>query len=164
MKTFLLATLLWTWIPPLGLQAAEPAKQGQAEIIASIPARSSLEKTIRDRDRFNSRPAFIPGDGKPLVLTWSSREEAEAILKKALDAFNQLRTTLKAGTSVFDYPGILALGKLTFSGAHGSYQLELGLPPRFEWNHEVITHPDAFQITFDSKGMITQIEPIIAKQ
>ncbi|MDB6118776.1 MAG: hypothetical protein JWO08_2557 [Verrucomicrobiaceae bacterium] len=164
MKTFLLTTLLLIWIPPLGLRAAEPAKQGLAEIIASIPTRSSLEASIRDLDRGSSRPSVVPRDGEPVVPTLVSREEATAILRKAQNAFNQLRTTLKVGTSIFDYPGILALGTPAFSGgANGNYRLKLGIPPGWAWAQEQGANPDEFSVDFDSKGVITQIAPVVYK-
>ncbi len=86
-------------------------------------------------------------------------------IEKAQTNVPKIRAFLKPGNSVFDYPGLISCGRITYHGAtrerpdgasgSGSYSLYLGVFLGFEG----IGKSD-FQMNFDEKGVITGVEDV----
>jgi hypothetical protein len=98
--------------------------------------------------------------GTPTEL---QKREATERLKKAKDGFERLKTLLRIGTSVFDYPGLLALARPRHLEADNKYSLVLGIPPGWNWMHEQGTNENEYEIIFDNRGIITDLRPVIYK-
>jgi hypothetical protein len=80
---------------------------------------------------------------------------ALAVIDEAITNYQHLRLSLAPGASVFDYPGLLALGDIVYD-ARGRYRLRLGVTrplPR-----GVRPPPEHFfAVAFDSRGTIKSI-------
>ncbi len=92
------------------------------------------------------------------------QREANARLKKASEGFQRLRSLLRVGTSVFDYPGLLALSRTRYIEFDHKYAMALGVPSdEVRANGEGL-QKDMFDLVFDDRGIITAIRPLDAAQ
>jgi hypothetical protein len=131
---------------------AEPDKattKDLTDLISSLPVREQL---VADVSLFKN--AAPPNE---------KQSEATERLKKAKDGFERLKPLLRTGTSVFDYPGLIALARPRHDDLDNTYEMLLGIPPGWNWNHPQGTNPGEYRITFDRRGIITAIEPVIYK-
>lgn len=92
-------------------------------------------------------------------------------IDKVAKIVKELRPLLKPGTSIFEYPGLLAAGEITyvilsgpdpFSASTGTetktargYALDIGVP--------LVTHKE-FRVLFDERGLITEIRTVPNKR
>ena len=119
------------------------------DFIHSLPAR---EQVVADVAVFRQ--------GTP---TAEQKRDATGRLKTAKEGFDRLKTLLRPGTSVFDYPGLIALARPRHSEADNKYELVLGIPPGWNWTHEQGTNENEYEVVFDSRGLITELRPVIYK-
>ena len=136
-------------ITPVGAEPDKSATKELSDLIHGLPVREQL---IADVALFKETAA--PSKRHP---------EAAERLSKAKDGFARLKSLLRTGASVFDYPGLIALTRLRHSAFDNRYQMLLGIPPGWNWNQPQGTNPDEYKITFDDHGIITAIEPVIYK-
>ena len=95
--------------------------------------------------------------------TEKQKLEAAERLKKAKDGFEHLKTLLRIGTSVFDYPGLLALARPRHIESDNKYSMIVGIPPGWNWIHEQGTNENEYEIIFDNRGIISELRPVIYK-
>ncbi len=119
------------------------------DFIHSLPARENVVADV----------ALFRG-GKP---TEEQKLMATERLKKAKDGFERLKTLLRVSTSVFDYPGLLALARPRHIESDNKYSMTLGIPPGWNWKHEQGTNENEYEIIFDHRGIITELRPVIYK-
>lgn len=91
------------------------------------------------------------------------KREANARLDKAKEGFKRLRSLLRVGTSIFDYPGLLALSRPRYIEFENKYAMALGIPSEDLRANGQGTEPDKFEVIFDNRGTITEVRPIIVK-
>lgn len=119
------------------------------DIIHSLPTR---EQVVADVAIF-----------RQATPTAEQKRDATERLKNAKEGFDRLKTLLRPSTSIFDYPGLLALARPNHSEADNKYSLVLGIPPGWNWTHEQGTNENEYQVIFDSRGIITELRPVIYK-
>ncbi|MEO5916039.1 MAG: hypothetical protein ABIS50_17520 [Luteolibacter sp.] len=119
------------------------------DFIHSLPARENVIADV----------ALFQGG----IPTQEQKRDAEDRLKKAKDGFEHLKTLLRVGTSIFDYPGLLALARPRHAVADNNYSMTLGIPPGWNWNHEQGTNENEYEVIFDNRGIITELRPVIYK-
>jgi hypothetical protein len=90
----------------------------------------------------------------------AEREQAKATLERAKAAIPALRKLLKPGTSVFDYPGLLAHGAISYDEHTKTYESYMGFYPRQLEGRE----PYDFLIVFDSTGQILAVHDVTHKR
>jgi len=117
------------------------------DFIHTLPAR---ERVVADVALFRSGPS-----------TEAQKREATERLKKAKEGFDRLKTLVRVGTSVFDYPGLIALARPRHSETDNTYSIVLGIPPGWNWTHEQGTNENEYEIFFDNRGLITELRPVI---
>ena len=83
-------------------------------------------------------------------------ERAKEDVAKAKEIIPKLRELIKPGASVFDYPGLLAHGDITWIDLTKDYQLYMGVYLR---DHEG-QQPYDMRIRFDAKGVILRLEDV----
>jgi hypothetical protein len=120
------------------------------ELIHNLPAREQL---VDDVALFR----------KPAPPNEQQRTAGDR-LKKAQEGFQRLKIALRAGTSVFEYPGLIALARPRHSDFDNRYSIVLGIPPGWNWDQPQGTNPDEYRISFDGHGVITAVDPVIYKQ
>ena len=81
-------------------------------------------------------------------------KEANKAVAKAKEIVPQLRKLIVAGRTVFDYPGLLGRGAITWNSP--DYDLYLGVYLRSDQGCE----PYDMRITFDQKGKILTVEDV----
>lgn len=94
-------------------------------------------------------------------------EDAKQLIATAKERLPKVRYYFKEGTNIFDYPGILQVGKIQLlppkERDNGSieygYRLSLGL-----YLEDEFTRSSDFYIEFDGKGVITKVADIVASQ
>lgn len=90
----------------------------------------------------------------------SESQKAKDALLAAIKDFRTLQPLIKIGSSIFDYPGLLALptvGLLSYDAEKHLYKIPIGayaLIP--EGSDQWI-----FKVCFDDKGIIRRIEPVL---
>jgi hypothetical protein len=145
MKRMLLAYL----ISCVACFAGDSDSRQLSDLIHSLPAREHLIADVSLCAVSNP-----PSDQK---------REATERLKKAQEGFKRLRTLLHTATSVFDYPGLIALARPYHSDFDDRYSMVLGIPPGWSWSHPQGANPDEYRITFNGRGTIIEIQPVIYK-
>lgn len=99
--------------------------------------------------------------------TAESKEAVEAArqrLAAAKASIPKIRKLIKPGTSVFDYPGLLALGRITTSGIYFSskaspkYNYDLYLGAHFGGGEGI--HAYDFTVTFNEQGIIAAVKNV----
>lgn len=135
-------------------------------ILEQLPPQWALEK-------YNGMVRF-----PETALNKEQLEIARTKVKLAAELVPKLRTLLKEGASVFDYPSLLAHGSITYTGIHRKgndhpkntedpfsstasvtpteygYRLYIGLAAG------EFPHPWDFAVFFDSKGLIISIASV----
>jgi len=149
MKQVVLALLLSVVNCLAGDSNQATSKQIQ-DLIHSLPGFEQVQEDFALTDY------TAPADGK--------QREANARLKKALEGFKRLRSLLRVGTSIFDYPGLLALSPSRYIEFDNKYAMALGIPSDAVRANGQGTEEDMFDVIFDDRGIITEIRPIVASQ
>lgn len=104
----------------------------------------------------------------------AQQELARKELKKACEIGSKIRELLKVGTSVFDYPSLLAHGDIKYTiiksdGRNPFDLLAAGIKPldvygyslhMMELSVDVFTPKYGYKVLFDSKGIITEIKEV----
>jgi hypothetical protein len=105
----------------------------------------------------------IPKETNP-ILTEAGKEielkRAREAIARAKVIIPQLRKAIKPGTSVFDYPGLLARGSISYDEYSRKYECYFGVYLRREEGCE----PYDFRITIDEKGLIKEVMDVIWKE
>ena len=120
------------------------------DLIHSLPGYEQIEKDFA-----------LTGD---TTQANGEQSEARARLKKAAEGFNRLRSLLRVGTSVFDYPGLLALSPSRYIEFDHKYAIMLGIPSEEVRANGEGPEENAFDVIFDNRGIITEIQPVRASQ
>ncbi len=95
------------------------------------------------------------------ALQDEKHREAAKRLQAADSGFTRLKALLRPGTSVFDYPGLLALAQPSHRRGGDTYSVVLGIPPGWSWHHEQGINSSEFELTFDHRGVILKVGPVI---
>jgi hypothetical protein len=144
--------LLLTLVAAATALAANP-EQGEQQklraLILSLPPREHLIEDVKTYER--------------TAATADEKREAVERLEKAKQGFDQLKPFLRPGTSVLDYPGLLALARPHYTGYENTYYLLLGIPPGWNYPHEEGNNKSEYKVFFDSRGVITELTPSIYK-
>jgi hypothetical protein len=98
------------------------------------------------------------------TLANEKQSGARARLKKAAEGFKRLRSLLRVGASVFDYPGLLALSPSRYIEFDHKYAMALGIPSEEVRANGEGPQVDMFDVIFDDRGIITEIRPVRAAQ
>jgi hypothetical protein len=133
---------------PFPVVAAEESKDAAA-LLAQLPSQATLH-WARDAVLAN-RPT------KPTDEDVRQASECIATIKKVIP---QLRPLIRPGTSVFDYPGLLVHGDLSWSEFLKQYQIVVGI---YLSQEQGIGSFD-FAIDFDAKGQILKVDKVIHKE
>ena len=93
---------------------------------------------------------------RPLPSAQSARlKELEAEYQSAIDAARKVIAKLRAGDSVFAYPGLLSISPIFYNADTHTYAFQL--QEGFSSFEGVADHmPDYFVVTFDQTGRITE--------
>ncbi|MES2695211.1 MAG: hypothetical protein V4773_17180 [Verrucomicrobiota bacterium] len=83
-------------------------------------------------------------------------KQAEEFVQKAKDIVPRLRKLILAGSSVFDYPGLVARGEIRWSEVEKHYELYIGVYLRDSEGQG----PYDMNIRFDAKGTIVEIKDV----
>jgi len=76
--------------------------------------------------------------------------------------YSKLKGHLKEGKSIFDYPGLLAKGKIRYDEHKKRYRMTLGVYDRLRHaGSQGVFGP--YKLVFDSKGIIIEIRDIVYK-
>ena len=125
-----------------------------------IEAERLLRELPRQAVLRASRDLVVGGefpDGARERASAQQLAEAERAIAKAKEIVPKLRKLLVVGRSVFDYPGLLARGEITWSAL--SYDLYIGVYLRPNQGRG----PYDFRVTFDAKGVILSVEDVVWK-
>ncbi len=113
---------------------------------------------------------YLPHRSDPLIQETpiDPAKGREAIAKMKVTVPKLLKL-IKVGTSVFDYPGLIAYGTISWNGTapeipgleglQNSYFLTLGVPLGHEGNN-----PSELEVHFDAKGIITDARNVDLKR
>lgn len=153
MKTSLTALVLWCGFT-LCVNAEPPdAKKVEfvdlSEMLYSTELLNSMYDEVQHPDKAKSEDDL---------------ETTRKRLERAKDSILKIRKLIKKGTSVFDYPGLLSLGKIKNYGiyseskisAHYTYVLYIGA----HFGTEEGVGDYDFNIVFNEKGIITAVESV----
>lgn len=125
-----------------------------SQLLLDIPSQSNLE---------HYQSLVVPCRGT-FVMNESAKakelEHAMAEVERAKVNLPKLRKLLRPGTSVFEYPGLLAHGKISYNEYSKTYNCYIGL---YLLPHEGV-EPYDFYLTFDSRGQITAVENAVHKR
>jgi len=148
-----------TFLPFILALAAAPLMAGdvrsdavEAEKLLQELPRQSVLSAARDLIVGNVFPEPARGKATP-----EEKEEARLAIETAKTIVPKLRKLLVTGRSVFDYPGLLSRGTITWSGSE--YDLYLGVYLRRDQGQGIYD----FRLTFDAKGKILAVEDVIWK-
>ncbi len=83
------------------------------------------------------------------------------MIARTKEIIPKLRKSLKTGASVFNYPGLLCKGDISFDAGLETYTLYLGVSLMPEGGEGTVR--TKFKITFDSKGKILRVENVVSK-
>jgi hypothetical protein len=139
--------------------------QAVADILDKMPSQKEFESALA-----LERWVKIAPSEKELKEAWSTMDKVKAAIPRLLE-------TLKVGASVFDYPGLLAHGKITYCAVdfhrnhpqggqpvpsnHKRGETELGYELYFGWApREQGTYPTDMAVYFDAKGVILSVEKV----
>ena len=84
------------------------------------------------------------------------RAHARARIEKAKESVPKLRKLIRIGSSIFEYPGLMARGSLLYYriGTKGTYSLTISAT---FIGSEAAVRPWEFRLEFDDRGTITKI-------
>lgn len=85
---------------------------------------------------------------------------AREAIERAKSIVPVLRNAIKPGTSVFDYPGLLACSTISFDEYGRKYQCYVGV---YLLSHEG-REPYDFWVVLDEKELIVEVQDVIHKQ
>jgi hypothetical protein len=136
--------------------AAEPVPkpiETVSELIRELPPASDLSEA---RQLLNRELSGVP---EAKERTPENLERARDNVRKAKLVIPKLRKRIKEGTSVFDYPGLLSRGLISWNEDSKDYTMYLGVATV----NEPRTEPYAILITFNTQGVISAVRDIIIK-
>jgi len=134
------------------------AKAAEVEAV-DVKALAQLLKDIPRQDILYRYAELVKGREK--AKTEEELADAKRVVERVKVAVPELRKLIKVGKSVFDYPGLLARGWVTFIGPPPpEYSVYIGVYLRIDQGRE----PYDFRIFFDGEGKITAVEDVIWKE
>jgi len=122
-------------------QAQNPAKAAFTQLLDDIPPTEALRRDAA----LVQRPEAAPNK--------QDVEDAQKRLAKAKIAIPKLRKLITVGSSVFDYPGLLAHGRITYGAG---YRLYFGAYFSGAEGHG----PYDFNVVFNDTGIITAVDDV----
>lgn len=140
----------------VGLSSQEPARSGPeafAELLERIPPQADIE---RYKAILHLRGASLTERGIEL-----EREQAMKVMEQVKETIPKLKSMIKVGHSVFEYPGLLSRGRISYDALDrkNPYSMYIGVYLR---GHEG-SEPYDFEITFSPKGIINSVKPVVWK-
>ena len=122
-------------------------------ILEQIPPQTQIRMYM---DLINPSKATKTPYGIELEL-----KTANEHLEKMKIAIPKLRNLIKIGTSIFDYPGLLSRGFISYSeySSDGKYRMYIGAYFRSREG----SGPYDFEILFNEKGIITNVKTVVWK-
>lgn len=132
--------ILSLWVLITATQAAEPEHEAVARLIENIMPPHSAELAV----------GVI---AHPEKFGLEEVTRAQIQIDKAKEATVKLRAMIKVGTNVFDYPGILSRGFITYqrTGGKGYYNLAISRVGGIR------SKPYGFELSLDDHGIVTKI-------
>ena len=127
-----------------------------AKLILSLPNAGTLPPEYR-----------LPEGVQPMGIIPINKEKAVAQyrsnIKQLKDRFDLLKSNLKAGRSIFTYPGLMAKGRIQYWETEKKYTITLGVFDEISYSgSQGVFGP--FEVFFDDSGTIMAIKDIVFKQ
>jgi hypothetical protein len=150
-----IAVALWivSIFAALPLVAADQAAQAN-EVGGLLKGLQKPDQLARYKD------LIIPREGE-LVITKKGKEfelkNAREAIERAKVIIPKLRKAIKPGTSVFDYPGLLAHGSIYYDEDGGKYECYVGV----YLDRDEGVAPYDFRFIFDEKGRIITVQDVV---
>jgi hypothetical protein len=137
----------------LSPQSAEEKHESLQSILERIPSQDQIDHFKKVLDQNPSKQTEF-GRNAELKL-------AEETLQRVRESIPKLRERIKVGKSMFDYPGLLSRGRISFEpgDSGGVYHMYIGVYLR---PLEGST-PFDFEILFSSTGKILKVGSIVWK-
>lgn len=142
-----LFTLLLMLTVSLHAEPQEPTKEALIRLIAAIP---SDEELLRDNDLM-----LHPEKARNEKEAFAAKER----LVKAHKAIGELQKLIRLGSSVLDYPGLLANRRIRYTPSGWGYSFYVGTQLT-NAEGEPVTRSDKtdrFNVVFDDAGIITMV-------
>lgn len=125
---------------------------------------AALLKDLRPPDQLaRYKDLVIPSNGQTIESPLAKQGEmslARAAIERAKAIVPALRKAIKPGTSVFDYPGLLARGTISYDEHARKYRCYVGV---YLLSHEG-REPYDFWVVFDEKGQIEEVQDVVHKE
>ena len=131
------------------------------KMIEELPHSNSLKESFDIICENEKNPFFRPmkreltEEGKKYEL-----EESKKNIEKAKNIVPKLKELIKTGTSVFDYPGLISKGSIRYNIHKNEYRLYIGVYLRRCEG----SGPNDFELIFDEKGIIKELNRCIYKE
>ncbi len=143
-------------------QAEKQTDESVMNLIHKLPDVGRLPESCRVPEGVKptvNGPAFPPDVSKDAKEELKMKvQEYRKNIAELGEQFHKLRSHLKPGTSVFDYPGLLAKGSIRYRTE--TYTLQLGVYDKIRRaGSQGMFGP--YLVVFDSKGMIREVKAII---
>ncbi|QQS06933.1 MAG: hypothetical protein IPK50_08555 [Fibrobacterota bacterium] len=152
-KTISLLLLVFLSSIPCAKPIDKPSRKEILNIIEQIPRQ---EEIARYR-------ALLSPEVEASVRTATTKaedlEQAAEGMENLKSAIPKLRKLLIVGSSIFDYPGLLSRGLISYDESGDTYRMYIGAYFR---DHEG-SGPYDFQIFFDRLGKITAVKSVLYK-
>jgi hypothetical protein len=129
-----------------------------AKLIDQLPASSKLNRSKEllanptDFSNSENKNRELSEEGKKMLLQKAQRE-----IDKAKLIVPKLKKTVKTGKSIFDYPGLIAKGNISYDGDLHEYSLYIGV---YLLKHEG-KEPYDFRVVFDKNGIIKSVTDVV---
>ena len=154
------SALLFLWFLGAGcLLSAPDEKQSSTDLVSEVQvALRRLDSADNELNVLFRKKA--DGESRGIGLTGLEKKREEELYEErsvCLTQTKKLAETLKVGTSIFSYPGLIALSDIDFDSEKNVYSMYLVISYRRFEDGEV-RHRTYRVIKFDHAGLITNLE------
>ena len=132
-----------------------PAGSDVAKLLVQLPSQRAL------RAAQDAVVASFAGTA-PRGAAGKSAEEisaANSLIEKTKEIIPKVRSLIAVGSSVFDYPGLIAHGDISWSEDMQEYEIYLGVFLLGDQGKG----PYDFKVITDAKGIITSVKDVVWK-
>ena len=132
-----------------------------AKLIQELPTSYELNQAKKllanpaDFSRYEDKSTRLSNDGKKRLLS-----KAKNDIQKAKLIIPQLKGIIKVGKSIFNYPGLITKGRISYDSDTEEYRLYIGV---YLLDHEG-KEPYDLNIVFASNGIIKSVKNVIWKR
>ncbi len=132
---------------------APPPSQELVKLIQSLPNADYLPPEYRLPEGVSPMQR-IPKEKRDAVAKYHEN------MKELGSRYAKLKSYLKKGTSVFDYPGLLAKGRIRYEEHGKRYCMVVGVYDRLRHaGSQGVFGP--YRVEFDTNGLITEIADVV---